>query len=268
MTPDAHVHPADRFREALDEQLAALGSEWVPRILARACLAAITADSSASAADVLSELPMDLGHVDLNDAVEDHSEETWAEAIAGLEDEVVGVLAGLVEHCEQLISIDLAWPDFSNSGGYLYLVRHRNRAFTVNTLHDLADPWYLEHLYDEPDEQALRAWLEHLIDSWAPGVGIDDIRFNVAYFDEELRSTARQMAEEAGNAPWQRGELESYLPSDRTEAERIAEEQAPALGVSVEDVRTALERLAQNEEPSSEMERRLAWRITWPDLHF
>ena len=69
-------------------------------------------------------------------------------------------------------------------------------------------------------------------------------------------------------APWQRGELESYLPSDRTEAERIAEEQAPALGVSVEDVRTALERLAQNEEPSSEMERRLAWRITWPDLHF
>lgn len=261
------------FQAVIDNLLATGDVSDVPTLLACAYAAGLaalrTSDGDLDIGLAEATLPGNLAWLEVDPAADDIDPEDLLDALPQDASELVELLEQLVDEVEWLASIDDSnYAGFTSSGASsFYALHHAGRVYSFSTDGD-GDYLALVHEYDEPDPAGRDRMLHRLIDDWLMVAGSIDVSLGDA-FDADLRQAVRAASERNGNAPWDTGILEADLADvDDDELRRLALEHAPALRTDEADVLAALRRLRADPEkpPGSEFDRRVAWRVTWPDL--
>lgn len=253
---------AGAFATSISEQLAGDDLPDVPTLLARAYAAAFAmlrdANGELDLAAAATALPGDIGRLDLDPAhlkVDDIADALWSDS-----ELMLSWLPLAVEQVEWLAGVEGYESPYE-----IYGVHHGGRVFTFVTLPE-ADPYWLVCAHDESDPEGRDRMLRTLIGGWLGGAGNEEVSLSPA-FDTGLRRVVRETSEANGFAPWDTGTLHDDLRgADDNELRRLAREHAPSLQAHEVELFATLRRLRSDPHPANDLERRLAWKVCWPDL--
>ncbi|MFP5255367.1 MAG: hypothetical protein ACLGI8_05885 [Acidimicrobiia bacterium] len=271
---DVSLLALEAFEAVIARELTQDASVEVRTLLGTAFAAAFEAIEAASGTVEVDEawrLPGSLDRLRHLDAAELTDPHWHADVQFDDREELIDLLSEAVDEIEWLASTDDSnYAGFTSSGGAdFYAVHHRGSVFWFQTNMDYGDPYVLEYGHAEGDEDGRRRMLGQLIDDYLIAGSID-VHLSDA-FDDELRRHARLVAEANFGAPWDTGILDKVLDAcDDEDLARHAVELAEALAVDEDEILASLRRLRDDRigTPATELDRIIAWNVSWPDLRF
>lgn len=272
--PDVSQLALEAFEAVVARQLAQDESVDLRTLLGSAFAAAFEAIEATSGEVEVDEgwrLPGSLDRLRHLDAAELTDPDWQADVLPDDREELVDLLSEAVDELEWLAGLDDSeYGGFTSSGPTgIYAVHHGGRVFWFQTNMDIAEAYLLEYAHDEGDEVGRRRLLEYLIEDFL-FAGSIEVSLSWA-FDDELRRRLRRYSESVGGGPWDTGLLDRDLEAcDDEDLARRSVEIAAALPVDEEEVLASLRRLRDDRDgaPATELDRLVAWNVSWPDLRF
>lgn len=272
--PDVSLLALEAFEAVIARQLTQDARVHLRTLLGTAFAAAFEAIEAASGTVEVDEawrLPGSLDRLHHLDAADLTDPDWQADVLPDDREELIGLLSEAVDEIAWLASTDdSGYAGFTSSGGSdFYTVHHRGWVFWFQTNMDYGNPYVLEYGHREDDDEGRRQMLAHLIDDYLIAGSID-LQLSGA-FDDELRRHARLTAEANFGAPWDTGLLDQDLDGcDDENLARQAVELAGALAIDEEEILASLRRLRDDGigTPATELDRIIAWNVSWPDLRF